>query len=174
MKAFVPDPEGMVGMAFVITSEVEDLRKRHGFPGMAVLQFAFGPDAAHSGLLPYKWERDTVAYTGTADNDTTVGWWKAGAGNTSDPRQKEYAAKYLNITNNKNVHWTCIRAVMASTADTAIFPLQDILGLGNAARMNLPGSFGGTNWRWRYIENQLTDDAAIQLRDYSQIYGRLL
>ncbi len=161
----------------VITDEVEGLRKQFGFPGMAVLHFAFGPDAAHSGLLPYKWEYDTVAYTGTADNDTTIGWWKAEGGSTQDRAsvklERAYAKQYLN-TSGKDIQWVCIRAVMASVADTAIFPLQDVLGLGSEARMNLPGSFGGLNWRWRYRSEQLTDEAALRLRELAEIYGRLI
>lgn len=161
----------------VITDEVEALRKRHGFPGMAVLQFAFGKDAAHSGLLPYKWERDTVAYTGTADNDTTIGWWKAQGGSTQGrealKQERAYAKQYLD-TSGKDIHWVCIRAVMASVADTAIFPLQDVLGLDTEARMNLPGSFGGNNWRWRYTSEQLTNEHADKLRSLTEIYGRTL
>ncbi|MCC6796431.1 MAG: 4-alpha-glucanotransferase [Candidatus Hydrogenedentes bacterium] len=161
----------------VITDEVEALRKRHGFPGMAVLQFAFGKDAAHSGLLPHKWEHDTVAYTGTADNDTTIGWWKAEGGSTQDRKaikaERAYAKQYLDTTG-KDIHWVCIRAVMASVADTAIFPLQDVIGLDTDARMNLPGSFGGHNWTWRYMEDQLTDESADRLRGLAEIFGRCL
>lgn len=161
----------------LITGDVEDLRKRHGIPGMAVLQFAFGKDAAHSGLLPHKWERDTVAYTGTADNDTTIGWWKASGGSTQSRAQvraeRAYAKKYLNTTG-REIHWDCIRTVMASVADTAIFPLQDVLGLGTEARMNLPGSFGGNNWRWRYESGALSSNLGGRLRDLAETYGRLL
>jgi len=161
----------------VITDEVEALRKHHGFPGMAVLQFAFGKDAAHSGLLPHKWEHDTVAYTGTADNDTTIGWWKAEGGSTQDRKavkaERAYAKQYLDTTG-KDIQWVCIRTVMASVADTAIFPLQDVLGLDTDARMNLPGSFGGHNWTWRYRAEQLTDDLADRLRGLAEIFGRCL
>jgi 4-alpha-glucanotransferase len=161
----------------VITDEVEALRKRFGFPGMAVLQFAFGKDAAHSGLLPHKWEHDTVAYTGTADNDTTIGWWKAEGGSTQDRKaikaERAYAKQYLDTTG-KDIQWVCIRAVMASVADTAIFPLQDVLGLDTDARMNLPGSFGGHNWTWRYTEELLANDLADRLRGLAEIFGRCL
>ncbi len=161
----------------VITDEVEALRKHHGFPGMAVLQFAFGKDAAHSGLLPHKWEHDTVAYTGTADNDTTIGWWKAEGGSTQDRKavkaERAYAKQYLD-TSGKDIQWVCIRTVMASVADTAIFPLQDVLGLDTDARMNLPGSFGGHNWTWRYTEEQLVNDLADKLHGLAEIFGRCL
>jgi 4-alpha-glucanotransferase len=160
----------------LITDEVENLRHRHDFPGMAVLQFAFGKDAAHSGLLPHQWEHNTVAYTGTADNDTTAGWWKSTGASTESKADikaaRAYAKKYLN-TSGKDIHWVCIRALMASVADTVIFPLQDIMGLGTEARMNLPGSSGGKNWCWRYTEDQLTEAMEQQLRELTEIYGRL-
>ncbi|MCC6489244.1 MAG: 4-alpha-glucanotransferase [Candidatus Hydrogenedentes bacterium] len=161
----------------VITDEVEALRHRHEFPGMAVLHFAFGTDAAHSGLLPHLWEADTVAYTGTADNDTTVGWWSEAGGSTQSKKDirdaRAYAKRYLNVTG-KDIHWACIRILMASVADTVIFPLQDVLGLGSAARMNLPGSSGGSNWCWRVADNAVTSDMAAKLRELAEIYGRLL
>ncbi len=160
----------------LITDEVENLRHRHDFPGMAVLQFAFGKDAAHSGLLPHLWEHNTVAYTGTADNDTTVGWWKATGASTESKADiraaRAYAKKYLNTTG-KDIHWVCIRATMASVADTVIFPLQDIMGLGTEARMNQPGSSGGRNWCWRFTEDMLTTATEKRLRELTEIYGRL-
>lgn len=162
----------------VITPEVEALRERHGFPGMAVLQFAFGEDAASSGLLPHTWTNDTIAYTGTHDNDTTIGWWKANNKSTTLDaktlkRQRAYAKRYLNLGDEK-LHWSFIRAVMASVADTAIFPLQDVLGLGTAARMNAPGSSGGQNWRWRFTKDQIKGKSAKRLREFTETYGRLL
>jgi 4-alpha-glucanotransferase len=161
----------------LITEEVEALRHRMGFPGMAVLQFAFGKDAAHSGLLPHKWEHNTVAYSGTADNDTTLGWWRANRGTTQDRvsfrAQRDYAKRYL-ATSGKDIAWVCIRTVIVSVADTALFPLQDVLGLGSEARMNLPGSSGGLNWRWRFTWDQITGDATGRLRDLTEVYGRLL
>lgn len=161
----------------LITEEVEAFRHRLGFPGMAVLQFAFGKDAAHSGLLPHKWEHNTVAYTGTADNDTTAGWWRGSEGTTQDRAafraQRAYAKRYL-ATSGRDIVWVCIRTVMASVADTALFPLQDVLGLDSRARMNLPGSSGGSNWRWRFTWDQLADRATQRLRELTDVYGRLL
>jgi len=161
----------------VITPEVEALRERHQLPGMAVLQFAFGKDAASSGLLPHTWTNNTIAYTGTHDNDTTIGWWKANNKTTTLDaktlkRQRAYASRYLNLGDEK-LHWACIRAVMASVADSAVFPLQDVLGLGHAARMNAPGSSGGGNWRWRFTKDQLKGKSAKRLRELTETYGRL-
>ncbi|MFA6241717.1 MAG: 4-alpha-glucanotransferase [Candidatus Hydrogenedentales bacterium] len=160
----------------IITDEVEALRHRLGFPGMAVMQFAFGTDAKHSGLLPHLWEHNTVAYTGTADNDTTVGWWSAKGGSTQSKKvvegERAYAKKYLNTTG-KDINWVCIRALMASVADTAVVPVQDILGLDSEARMNLPGSSGGSNWRWRCAEGMLNDSVGERLAELTEIYGRL-
>jgi 4-alpha-glucanotransferase len=160
----------------LITDEVEALRKRCGFPGMAVLQFAFGPDAKHSGLLPHKWTRDTVVYTGTPDNDTTVGWWKNTGKNTMDhaefDRVRAYAMKYLD-TDGADVPKMALRSVMSSVADTCIVPVQDVLGLGSDARMNTPGTMGGDNWTWRFTWDQLGDESAAFLYDLAETYGRL-
>ena len=105
----------------LITEKVEALRKRCGFPGMAVLQFAFGPDAKHSGLLPHKWTRDMVVYTGTPDNDTTVGWWNNTGKNTMDnaefDRVRAYAKKYLD-TDGADIPKMALRTVMSSVAAT--------------------------------------------------------
>jgi 4-alpha-glucanotransferase len=162
----------------VITDEVEALRERHELPGMAVLQFAFGEDAASSGLLPHTWTNNTIAYTGTHDNDTTIGWWKANEKNTTLDsktlkRQRAYATRYMNL-GDEELNWACIRTVMASVADTAIFPLQDVLGLGTMARLNAPGTSGGRNWRWRFTKKQLKGKSAKRLRELTETYGRLL
>lgn len=160
----------------VITPEVEELRLDFEFPGMAILQFAFGSGPANP-YLPHNFTHNLVAYTGTHDNDTTVGWWQAapGEGSTRTPEQVEqertYARKYLNTTGGE-IHWDCIRVLMSSVADTVIFPLQDILGDGSEARMNLPGNPGG-NWQWRFTPDRLTDVLRERLRDLTETYGRL-
>ncbi len=159
----------------VITEEVEELRHRFEFPGMAILQFAFGSDP-HCVDLPHNYQHNTVAYSGTHDNDTTVGWWEStGKDSTRTPKQiqkeKEYARRYLN-TDGRDMQWVFIRTLMASVADTVVFPLQDILGLGTKARMNMPGRPAG-NWQWRFIENQLSDSQAQRLRELGEIYGRI-
>ena len=159
----------------VITPDVEDLRDSFGFPGMRILQFAFGGDTKNHDL-PHNYIQNCVAYTGTHDNDTTVGWFwsKAGAGSTRDDsqinREREFCLKYLN-TDGKEIHWDFIRAVWASVANTAVAPMQDLLGLGNEARMNLPASNSG-NWNWQCKEGDLSDEIAERLRGLTEIYGR--
>ena len=159
----------------LITPEVEALRHRFGFPGMAILQFAWGTDAQGSTFIPHNYPRRLAVYTGTHDNDTTVGWWTAGVGDSTRTleeveRERDYARRYMN-TDAREVHWDFIRTVLASVADLAIVPLQDVLGLGSEARMNLPGRPGG-NWRWRFGPGALTDEVQQRLRLYTTTYGR--
>jgi 4-alpha-glucanotransferase len=161
----------------VITPDVEELRDSFGFPGMRILQFAFGGDTKNHDL-PHNYIQNSVAYTGTHDNDTTVGWFhsQAGAGSTRDEsqisREHEFCTEYLS-SNGSEIHWDFIRAVWASVADTAITPMQDLLGLAGAARMNLPASNAG-NWQWRYRKDDLTDEIAARLRRLTEIYGRTI
>jgi len=126
----------------VITPDVVTLREACGFPGMRVMQFAFGGDASHA-YLPHNYEPATVAYTGTHDNDTVQGWW-----HTAPPRVRAFAGSYL-AAGGDDIHWAMIRAVCNSVASLAVFPLQDVLGLDGSHRMNLPGSPTG-NWGWRF------------------------
>jgi 4-alpha-glucanotransferase len=160
----------------VITPEVETLRRRFGLPGMAILQFAFGNDPQAPTFQPHNYERDTVAYTGTHDNDTVLGWWRGGAGDSvrsegDVEREKAFARAYL-ATDGGEMHWVMIRALLASVADTAIVPLQDVLGLGSEARMNTPATLGG-NWRWRFREEALGDEHAARLAGLARMYGRM-
>lgn len=160
----------------VITREVEQIRHRFGYPGMAILQFAFGNDPQGPSFRPHNYERNLVAYTGTHDNDTVVGWWNSkGTGDsirTPEDVAKEhaFARTYLGFTE-QPIHWVLIRGVLASVADTAVIPLQDVLGLGNEARMNLPGTSNG-NWRWRVRPDALTPQLAERLKILNQIYQR--
>lgn len=159
----------------VITPDVEALRDDFGFPGMRVLQFAFRGDSKTIDL-PHNYIRNCVVYTGTHDNDTTVGWFhsKAGAGSTRDAeqiaREQEYCLKYLN-TDGREIHWDVIRAAWASVANTAVVPLQDLLGLGSRARMNLPASEEG-NWRWRFRAGALSRKLGERLGEVTELYGR--
>jgi 4-alpha-glucanotransferase len=153
-----------------ITPDVIELRERLGFPGMKVLQFAFGEDArdvptGRNLYLPHNYEPNFVVYTGTHDNDTTVGWF-AGLG------QAERAAvlRYLG-TDGRDIAGDLIRLAFGSVARWAIVPLQDILGLGSEARMNVPGRPAG-NWTWRYTEETLTPDHAARLGELTATYGR--
>jgi 4-alpha-glucanotransferase len=160
----------------VITPEVEAIRAEFGFPGMAVLQFAFGTDPQAPTFRPHNYPREVVAYTGTHDNDTTVGWWSstgAGASTRSDEdirRERDFAMRYLN-TDGSQIQWAFIRALEASVADTVLIPLQDVLGLGTEARMNQPATLGG-NWRWRYRSGALKPELARRLRELAELYDR--
>lgn len=159
----------------VITPEVEALRRRFRLPGMAILQFAFGKDPQGPSFRPHNYERDTVAYTGTHDNDTVMGWWEGGAGDSTRTaadvaEEKAFARAYL-ATDGKEMSWVMIRALLASVADTAVVPLQDVLGLGSEARMNVPATLGG-NWRWRFRDEQLRPDHAARLLELVRLYGR--
>jgi 4-alpha-glucanotransferase len=160
----------------VITPEVEALRNRFGFPGMAILQFAFGKDPQAPDFKPHNYPRHRVAYTGTHDNDTVVGWWSsAGAADSTRTaedveKEMEFASRYLH-TDGSEIHWDMIRTLMASVADTVIFPLQDVLGIGSEGRMNLPGTSSG-NWRWRYRTEELTVGTGARLRQLAQTYDR--
>jgi 4-alpha-glucanotransferase len=159
----------------VITPDVEALRDEFQFPGMRVLQFAFRGDSRNIDL-PHNYIRNCVVYTGTHDNNTTLGWFnsKAGEGSTRDAeeieRERAYCLKYLN-SKGTEIHWDFIRAAWASVADTAIVPLQDVLGLDSAARMNLPASQEG-NWRWRFRTRALTKRVCERLGELTRLYGR--
>ena len=160
----------------VITPEVEALREEFGFPGMSLLQFAFGNDPQGPSFRPHNYSRELVAYTGGHDNDTTVGWWTSpGIGESTRTaedirKERDFTRAYLGFQD-QPVHWVFIRAVLASVANTAIVPLQDVLGLGSEARMNLPGTVSG-NWRWRYKANSLTKEICKQLLDLTALYDR--
>jgi len=159
----------------VITGDVERLRKQFGFPGMAILQFAFGIDKQAPTFRPHNYERDLVAYTGSHDNDTAVGWWTGGAGNSVRTKkdvdtEHALARAYLGFEN-EPINWVLIRRVMMSVADTAMTTVQDVLGLGSEARMNLPGSFG-RNWKWRYRPGALKAEHADKLRTFCALYDR--
>jgi len=125
-----------------ITPDVHALRDGCGFPGMKILQFAFGGDGTHE-FLPHMWTPNSVAYTGTHDNDTVRGWW-----DHASPRERAFAGSYL-VCGDHDVHWAMIRACCNSVANIAVFPLQDVLGLPSSHRMNIPGVLGG-NWGWRF------------------------
>ena len=159
-----------------ITPEVEALRQRFGYPGMSILQFAFGGDGQAKDFLPHNFPRDRVVYTGTHDNDTTLGWWHStGTGDSTRDamaveREKDFAKRYLD-TDGSEMHWTLIRAALASVANTVLVPLQDVLGLGSEARMNLPGR-ASDNWQFRFSWDQLDPDLTRRLRALVDLYER--
>ena len=160
----------------VITPEVEAIRERFHFPGMAVLQFGFGNDPQAPDFRPHNYPRERFAYSGTHDNDTTVGWWRSSGASDSTrsaaevAHEKQVALDYLN-SDGTSIHWDFIRALMASVAGTVVFPLQDVLGFGSEARMNTPGKAGG-NWAWRFEAGQLTEAHAERLRKMAELFER--
>lgn len=155
----------------VITPEVESLRDSNGFPGMKIVQFAFNslgpglidPDNAY---LPHNYDEVCVAYTGTHDNDTTRGWYEK-----LDEGMKDIVRRYLSCSDD-GVVWHLMRSVMASVAQYAIVPMQDVLNLGGSARMNQPGTCGGSNWAWRVTESQLGEASQATLIALTQPFGR--
>jgi 4-alpha-glucanotransferase len=147
-----------------VTPEVELLRDTNGFPGMRILQNAFGGDARNQDL-PHNYVRNCVAYTGTHDNDTTPGWFGRIPKNV-----KRHCRKYLH-SSGRDIAWDMMRSVWSSVAHTAIAPMQDVLSLGSEARMNTPATSEG-NWRWRLGEGEFTDDHVQRLREMTELFGR--
>lgn len=148
----------------MITKDVDLLRESLGYPGMSVLQFAFG-SGSDNLYLPHNLVRNTVVYTGTHDNDTTLGWFT-----NTDEHTRDHVRRYLH-TDAGDIAWELIAVALASVAQTAIVPLQDVLGLGAEARMNLPGQ-GTGNWDWRMQPGALTDEMAERLAGLVVLYGR--
>ena len=148
-----------------LTDTVIKLVKKTGYPGMKILQFAFD-SREESDYLPYNYTANSIVYTGTHDNDTTVGWFEK-----LNRKDKAFAKKYLNIRSNKDAQWAFIRAALASVSDTCIIPIQDYLGLGTEARINMPSTLG-TNWKWRMLPGQFTGELAAKMSDMTKLYGR--
>jgi 4-alpha-glucanotransferase len=146
---------------------VDALQSEFGYPGMKVVQFAFGSGAS-APFLPHNFCRDWVVYTGTHDNDTVLGWYEE----TSTAEERDYARKYLG-RDGSDISWDLIRLGWASTANTAITTIQDLLGLGHHSRMNTPSTVGPPNWCWRLRPKTLGDELAQQLMEMTAVYGRL-
>ncbi len=148
----------------VITPEVVALRDKFQFPGMKVLQFAFadGPDNA---FLPHHYHENSVVYTGTHDNDTTIGWFK-----TATKKERSFLMHYVK-PKGEEIHWDLIRLAMQSVAAMAVFPFQDILGLDSGDRMNLPGTTKG-NWEWRFSWDQVRPEHALRLYEETALASR--
>jgi 4-alpha-glucanotransferase len=157
----------------LITQEVEKLRIDLGLPGMVVLQFAFGDDATHR---PNNYVPNLVAFTGTHDNNTTRGWWDAlqraakAKPNSAFPKELAKTKAFLQ-TDGKEISWRFMQAVMASVADISLIPMQDVLQLGEASRMNVPGLAKG-NWAWRLAPDAITPAITKRLRDLTEVCGR--
>jgi len=160
----------------LITDEVRELRDRFNLPGMNVLQFAFNPDPGADHLKPYRFSRNSVVYTGTHDNDTTIGWFGCGQGELGGSGlegiddERAFLLRYLG-TDGREINWDLIRLALASVADIAIIPLQDLLGLGSEARMNRPACEAG-NWTWRFRPDHITPQITQRLAEMTAIYGR--
>ena len=155
----------------IITPDVDALRRTFSFAGMRVLHFAFGgegKDYNQNPFLPHNYEPETVVYTGTHDNDTTQGWWRS-----ITERERLHVQDYFPTVqpNGEHIHWDLIRAACASVANTAIYPLQDVLGLGTECRMNLPGQSQGY-WEWRFSWQQVQPEHADRLRHWTHLFGR--
>ena len=144
---------------------VHELRDSVGLPGMKVLQFAFGQGPGNA-FLPHNIEPHSVVYTGTHDNDTTLGWWQS-----IDDSVRDHVRRYLGRDGN-DIVWDLIRCALGSVAHTAIVPMQDVLGLGNDARMNMPG-IGRNNWVWRVRAEALNPSVGNRLRGLAELYRRL-
>jgi len=149
-----------------LTASVLKLLKDSGYPGMKILQFAFD-SREESDYIPHTYTKNCVVYTGTHDNDTIIGWLKS-----ISKDDYNYALAYMGINEMKpDIHWDFIRLAMASVADNAIFPIQDYLGLGSEARINIPSTLGD-NWRWRIHPNELTPDIISKISELTKMYGR--
>jgi 4-alpha-glucanotransferase len=148
----------------VITLEVEAMRDKFEFPGMKILQFAFGGER-NSNFLPHNFGRNCVVYTGTHDNETTLGWY-----HNSSVDEKDHVRRYM-ASDGSDIGWDLIRLAYASVADTAVIPLQDLMSLDNEARMNYPGRVGGW-WTWRYTEEMLTDLISERIRELAELFSR--
>lgn len=151
-----------------LTDSVRELVKKTGYPGMKVLEFAFD-SREESDYLPHNYDKNCVVYTGTHDNDTLLGWY-----DSISQEDKEFSKKYLNNyhTNKKDIHWDFIRLAAGSVANLCIVPIQDYLGLGGEARINIPSTLG-ENWKWRLNRNEITKELIKQIKDITKLYGRL-
>ena len=148
----------------IITDEVAALRDFAGLPGMRILQFAFGQEK-NNPYLPHCYDKNTVVYTGTHDNDTTNGWYQA-----ATEQEKDHYRRYLNV-DGSNAAWDFIRLALSSPADTAILPLQDVLSLGTEHRMNIPGTPRG-NWGFTFSFDWWQEGFSEGLRYLSALFGR--
>lgn len=153
----------------LITDDVHELRESQGFPGMKVLQFAFNGDNGSHPFLPHNYVPNCVVYTGTHDNAPTKAWYKQAATRPERVRLSTYLGR---TPTDETVSWDLIQLAMTSKADTAIFPLQDILNLGLEARMNTPSKPKG-NWEWRFLSKQMTKALKKRLKELAVISGRM-
>lgn len=150
----------------VITPEVEALRDKYNFPGMKILHFAFDDHRAN-GFLPYNYtNRNCIVYTGTHDNNTTIGWFEE-----RSPEAKARVVDYLGCLCDDGIHWAMIRLALSSVGNTVVLPFQDILGLGSDAKMNTPSQAAG-NWSWRCRAEAFNDELSGRMKYLTYLYGR--
>ena len=152
----------------LITPDVREIMHHFDLPGMKVLLFAFGEDLPTNPYIPHNLPENCVAYTGTHDNNTVRGWFEGDEAPEDKKRLLRYLGRDIPL---EELHWELIRLIMMSVANTAIFPIQDVLGLGGEARMNRPATLEG-NWEWRMVADRLTPDLARKLREITEMYGR--
>ena len=166
MKAKLGKKEVIAEDLGFLTDSVMKLVKKTGYPGMKILQFAFD-SREESDYLPHNYTANSVVYTGTHDNDTVLGWL-----DSLNRHDKTFAKRYLAIRSRKDIQWEFIRAAMASVSDTCIIPMQDYLGLGAEARINIPSTLG-LNWKWRMLSGAFDEELAHRIRRMTKLYGRL-
>ncbi|KUO71999.1 MAG: 4-alpha-glucanotransferase [Clostridia bacterium BRH_c25] len=172
LKAYKGDMPIIAEDLGFITREVEELKNEFEFPGMKILQFTFGR-GSEERFLPHNYEENSVVYTGTHDNDTTVGWYLKMKG--TDPGAIDELKRYFGIAEElgeNTMCWTLIESAFGSRANTAIIPMQDVLCLGSEARMNIPSTIGGRNWVWRLEEGLLAEELEERLARLSVLYNR--
>ncbi|MGA1193117.1 MAG: 4-alpha-glucanotransferase [Kiritimatiellia bacterium] len=176
LKRQIPELPVIAEDLGVITEDVDRLRDDFNLPGMRILQFAFGNDEKAEEFRPHNYPENCVVYTGTHDNDTTVGWFwsEAGEGSTRShediERERKTILDYVG-TDGSEIQWDLIALALKSKANTAVFPLQDVIGLGTEARMNVPGT-KSNNWRWRFTWDMLTAGMKERLATLTKEAGR--
>jgi 4-alpha-glucanotransferase len=151
-----------------LTDSVKKLLEDSSFPGMKVMEFAFDSrDASGNEYLPHNYVKNCVAYAGTHDNDTIMGWFE-----DAEEEDVIYAKEYMNISEGDSLNWSMMNTLWGSVADLTIVQGQDLLGLGSEARMNEPSTVG-KNWQWRTLPDTFTEELAKKLKRKMKVYGRL-
>jgi 4-alpha-glucanotransferase len=176
LKASLGDVPVIAEDLGVITPQVEALRDEFDFPGMKILQMAFGTDPKAMDYRPHNYPQHCVVYTASHDHNTTIGWFTAKPGTQTTQSLEEIRIERKSVlnylgTDGKEINWDFIRLAMGSVSKLAIYPLQDILGLGTSSRMNLPGTVGA-NWEWRLSPGLLTPAILTRLKEMTIIYQR--
>jgi len=166
IKKVFPKPNIIAEDLGYMTDDVRHFLKQSGFPGMKVLGFAF-ESTEDNGHLPHNYTQNCVVYTGTHDNDTTAGWMSK-----ANKNQLRFAKEYLRLNSKESCHFGMVRGALSSVAVLAIIPMQDLLGLGSEARMNIPATLGGSNWQWRMEPGQIPEGLAERLAETTHLYGR--